>query len=68
MGKVESEKKSVKRGVPQGSILRPMFFIIYLKDVPTPKSKEITTVIYADDTVVSNNGSIETVGKNTMSH
>ena len=36
---------------------------IYLNDVPTLKSKESQTILYADDTVVSNKGSIETVGK-----
>ena len=63
IGKVESEKKSVKCGVPQGSILGSLLFIIYLNDVPTLKSKESTIMLYADDTVVSSKGSIETVGK-----
>ena len=52
IAKVESEKKSVKCGVQQGSILGPLLFIIYLNDVPTLKSKESTTTLYADDTVV----------------
>ena len=62
--KVESEKKNVKCGVPQGSILGPLLFIIYLNNIPTPKPVENQTIHYADDTVVSNKGSIETVGKN----
>ena len=62
--KVESEKKNVKCGVPQRSILVPLLFIIYLNDIPTLKSIENQTIIYADDIVVSNQGSIETVGKN----
>ena len=41
---------------------RPMFFIIYLNDVPALESKESTTILYADDTFVSNKGSIETEG------
>ena len=60
--KFESEKKSVKCGVPQGSILGPLLFIIYLNDTPTLKSIENQTILYADDTVVSNKGSIEIVG------
>ena len=61
--KVESEKK-VKCGVPQGSILGPLLFIMYLNDIPTLNSIENQTILYADDTVVSNKGSIETVRKN----
>ena len=62
--KVESEKKNVKCGVPQGSILGPLLFIIYLNDIPTLKSIENQTILYADDTVVSSKSNIETVGKN----
>ena len=62
--KFESEKKNVKCGVPQGSILGPLLFIIYLNDITTLKSTKNQTILYADDTVVSNKGSIETVGKN----
>ena len=63
IGKSESEKKSVKCGVPQGSIFGPLLFIIYLNDVPTLKSKGSTTILYADDTVVSSKGRTETAGK-----
>ena len=62
--KVESEKKNVKCGVPQGSILGPLLFIIYLNDIPTLKSIENQTILYVDDTVVSSKSNIETVGKN----
>ena len=62
--KVESEKKNVKCGVPQGSILGSLLFFIYLNDIPTLKSIEKPTILYADDTVVSNKGNFETVGKN----
>ena len=62
IGKVENEKKSVKCEVPKGSILGPLLFNIYLNDVPTLKSKESRTILYANDTAVFE-GSIETVGK-----
>ena len=62
--KVEPEKKNVNCGVPQGSILGPLLFIIYLNDISTLKSLENQTILYADDTVVTKKGNIETVGKN----
>ena len=68
IGKVESEKKCVKCGVPQGSILGPLLFNIYQNDVPALKSKEHQTILYANDTAVSNKGSIENIRKNTMPH
>ena len=53
IGKIESAKNVwVKCGVPQGSILGLLVFIIYLNDVPSQKSKAIKTILYVDDTVV----------------
>ena len=40
IGRFESEKNSVKCGVPQGSYLGPLLLIICLNDVPTQKSKD----------------------------
>ena len=62
--KVESEKKNVKCGVPQGSIPGPLLLIVYLNYIPTLKSIENQTILYADDTIVYNKGNIETLAKN----
>ena len=46
---VESNFQTVRCGVPQGSILGPLLFIIYMNDI-TMISKKAEVVLFADDT------------------
>ena len=50
-GGFESERGKVECGVPQGSVLGPLFFILYVNDMARV-SKDIELVLFADDTSI----------------
>ena len=55
---VKSDWKDVQLGVPQGSILGPILFLIYMNDIPM-SALEAIFLLFADDTSIVATGKTE---------
>lgn len=47
-----SSLQSVERGVPQGSVMGPVLFILFINDLPQQIGDACLTLMYADDTTL----------------
>ena len=54
LNNVKSEMCEIKTGAPQGSILSPLLFVIYVNDIDKASSI-LHAIIYADDTTLTAN-------------
>ena len=53
---IKSKCRIIKQGVPQGGVLSPLLFNIYMSPLPLPTGVNMHLVSYADDTSIMHSG------------
>ena len=65
----ESETKTILFGVPQGSILSPLLFLLFIHDLPLNLEDSIHSVdLYADYTTLYDTASDRTILEKSLQH
>ena len=49
-----SKKVCLREGVPQGGVLSPTLFLVYINDILTTLSKRVSNTLHADDLAIWN--------------
>ena len=68
MNGFETDWINLKRGLPQGTILGPLLFNIYVNDLAKIVEKDCTVVQYADDTFLFTSDTDEISSKTKLEH
>ena len=51
---IVSDKACLRKGVPQGGVMSPSLFFVYINDVLTTISKRVSNTLHADDLAIWN--------------